>query len=265
MHAWNPEFVESGFEAQSAGFITNVDHKIELQHPAVAQKLRTLMREEGTNEVSAEMLQKARDHYLATKDAGPKPAGPQAYGWPVLGYVVQWLSELGKTTELQGLLSYADQYLKPTWEHGGLFYPRNDSGPDSRGQSKLMEPFTGNAAIGYARLNVVDGQKKMWDQPWTKETLQKRPWIEGVNLSNGVNCLRGEWDEDTQALIVTLSEWQGKKANVHLTAKNLPGGRWAVYKRRGDLVERSILEGSEIPLEVSLDEGEEIDLVISKL
>jgi hypothetical protein len=28
-----------------------------------------------------------------------------------------------------------------------------------------MDPFSGNAVIGYARLNVPDGQKVMWEHP----------------------------------------------------------------------------------------------------
>ncbi|KAJ5247100.1 hypothetical protein N7468_002083 [Penicillium chermesinum] len=264
MHAWNPEFVESGYEAHSTGFITNVDGTVELHHPVVAQKLRALMQENGIKDVSSAMIKEAREHYLATKDSVPKPPGKKEYGWPVLGYVVQWLSELGKSTELQGLLHFADENLRPTWEKGGLFYPRNDSSTDSIGRLSLMEPFTGNGAIGYARLNVADGQKKMWEQPWTRETLQTRPWVDGIDLSSGVNCLRGEWDEKSEVLIVTLSEWQGKRANVTMTARNLPGDRWAVYKRQGDVVGQKVCEGSEIVVDVSLEAGEEVDLVISR-
>jgi hypothetical protein len=77
-----------------------------------------------------------------------------------------------------------------------------------------MDPFSGNAAIGYARLNVPDGQKKMWEQPWASEHLAKRPWIDGIDLAQNVDCLRGVWDEQKKTLIVTLRTWNGVKVNV---------------------------------------------------
>ena len=42
-----------------------------------------------------------------------------------------------------------------------------------------MEPYSGNRAIGYARLNVEDGQKRIW---WTPDEVRSRPCIEGVRL-----------------------------------------------------------------------------------
>lgn len=112
------------------------------------------------------------------------------YTQPTYGYVVEWLSELGKTTELNALLDYADKRLNPTWEKGGLYYPRNDEKVDEDVNRTHMCPFTGNAAVGYARLNVEDGQKKMWDRHWTKEDEAKRPYVEDFDFSQGVDCFK---------------------------------------------------------------------------
>lgn len=35
-------------------------------------------------------------------------------------------------------------------------------------------------AILYARLDVKDRQKIMWDHPWTPEEVNGRPWIGAV-------------------------------------------------------------------------------------
>ena len=92
-----------------------------------------------------------------------------------------------------------------------------------------MEPHSGNSGIGYARLNVDDGQKKMWEKPWTRELLKSRPYVDGMTFTDGVDFLRGAWDESACAMIVTLKSWSGEDRNVKLQVKNLQKGDWAVY------------------------------------
>ena len=36
------------------------------------------------------------------------------------------------------------------------------------GNPTMMEPLTGNALLGYARLNVPDGLWKLYNVPWTE-------------------------------------------------------------------------------------------------
>lgn len=55
-----------------------------------------------------------------------RPQSGFPYKQPTFGNVVERLSELGKDTELNGLLAHADENLDPVWEKGGLYYPRND-------------------------------------------------------------------------------------------------------------------------------------------
>lgn len=56
MNAWNSGFVRSGFETQSTGFITNLGGKVELQLPAVANKIRRLIKDEGVLPNSPEIV-----------------------------------------------------------------------------------------------------------------------------------------------------------------------------------------------------------------
>jgi hypothetical protein len=68
-----------------------------------------------------------------------------------------------------------------------------------------MDPYTGNAAIGYARLDVKDGQRKMWLDPWRKG--ETRVLFEGVDLAEGGDVLGALWDEELSAAVVTLRSW----------------------------------------------------------
>ncbi|GKZ27633.1 hypothetical protein AbraCBS73388_005159 [Aspergillus brasiliensis] len=180
MNTWNPKLVRSAFESQAFGYITNFDGEVRLNSPTLANVYREIA---GDNAGDKALLLKA----LEIAKTIPPPKFP--FSLPTFGYVVEWLSELGKH----------------------------------------MDRFTGNAAIGYARLNVNDGQKIMWDRPWTRDILAKRPWIDGVDLSQGVDFLRGQWDSEESALILTMKTWDGSVVEVEPTARNLEEGSWAVY------------------------------------
>ncbi|KAK5714300.1 hypothetical protein LTR17_017231 [Elasticomyces elasticus] len=208
-----------------------------------------------------------------------------------------WLSELGQSSQLEGLLDFVDEKLKPTWEKGGLYYPRNDRAWDedmewthmgewsdwvwvcdiSRdfelgvyelrafGGIQLggLDPFTGNAAIAYARLNVEDGQKRMWEQPWTSEVLSKRPYVDGVELGQGVNFLRGDWDEVAKAVVVTMRSWDGEVKGMRFVVKNLEAGEWVVWVDGKSVRSESVGKKGEIELNVEVG-GEEVDVVVVK-
>ena len=48
--------------------------------------------------------------------------------------------------------------------------------------------FAGNACVVYARPNVYNGQKTMWEKPWTSRDLETCAWIDNVSLSQ-IDCL----------------------------------------------------------------------------
>ena len=89
------------------------------------------------------------------------------YRSPAFGYAALWLSELGDRERLTALLAHADRFMRPTVDEGGLFYPREDRSVDAAGRMTYMDPLTGNALIAYARINVADGMRAMYERPWT--------------------------------------------------------------------------------------------------
>ena len=112
-------------------------------------------------------LQVRPPHELHAMATGT-PVGPaMPYRSPALGYAALWLSEVGDRERLTALLDHADRFMQPTTEHGGLFYPRVDRSTDAAGRMTYMDPLTGNALLAYARINVVDGMRAMYERPWT--------------------------------------------------------------------------------------------------
>ncbi|KAL4873312.1 hypothetical protein BDV12DRAFT_100281 [Aspergillus spectabilis] len=122
---------------------------------------------------------------------------------PAIGSTIRHLVQKEKA-ELEALPRYADTHFSSTWDRGDLYYPCQDQITNQSGEWKFVDPFMGNAEIGYARLNVEDGQKKVWERPWTREIFAGRPWVDGLDYSQGVDCLRGWWADEEQAMIVTL-------------------------------------------------------------
>ncbi|KAE8372852.1 hypothetical protein BDV26DRAFT_82392 [Aspergillus bertholletiae] len=257
MNAWNSEFVRSSYAKQAAGFITHSAGGIQLQHPGIGATIREAMATENADPNSPETIQRAREKYLRAPPSGLR------HMLPHFGYVVTWLSELGKRAELDALLCYADSRFAPTWERGGLYYPRRDQIFDESGEWAFVDPFTGNAAIGYARLNVEDGQKKMWEKPWTREDLRSRPWVDGLDYSLGVDCLRGWWDGDEQAMVVALRAWEEKTdIDVKFYVRNLPAGGWAVYEDGCLVVEHQVAAGSDVEIACTVGHAQDVEIVV---
>jgi hypothetical protein len=261
MNIWNAEYVRSIYADAALGHITQTEGVGVRLHPAkLGNVLRRLVTAEHAPATAQATLEQAKAIVRAESVAAPAPA--HAFNEPTFGYVVQWLSELGKHTELDGLLAYADTKLRPTWEEGGLFYTRNDCAVDDELEFTAVDPYTGNAAIGYARLNVENGQKMMWERPWTAKVLAGRPWVEGVKLGSGVDFLRGVWDEAVGCLVVTARTWDGQTRKVEVVFRNLGVGGWTLYED-GRVVLREVVKGEGGMLRYEVEFGErEKDLVL---
>ncbi|KAJ7361291.1 hypothetical protein DFH08DRAFT_951873 [Mycena albidolilacea] len=162
MNSWSSEEIHALYPAQSLGVLSSADKdgRVNANSRAVGSAFRTLVKEGADPDAPATL-------HSAREIAGP-PA-KSTFSYPDFGYVVQWVSEVGSAATLDGLLRHADVFLSPTWERGGLFYPRYDEPENAAGNWTRMDSYTGNAATGYARLNVADGQRKMWEAPWKKE------------------------------------------------------------------------------------------------
>lgn len=256
MHAWNPDFVHAGYEQSTMGFLTNFDNRTQLNPTRVAIAFRKLVAA-GADKNDPETLQKARDpagHFV-------NPRIPfETLNW---GTFTMMLSELGKEKELADLLQCLDERLNPTWDHGGLFYPRNDHLADQQWNLTHMEPHSGNSGVGYARLNVTGGQKKMWEQPWTREVLAGRPWVDGLSLADGVDFLRGVWDEEKEAMILTMRRWQGEKQSQTVRINNLGKGDWNVFVGGSFIRQEEMQAGGRISLTIDIGQ-DEVDVVVEK-
>lgn len=255
MNSWNSEEVRSLYDKQNLGFLTNFNGQTRLHPTRVAIAFRQLVLDEGADPNDVETLRKAREE---SRHAVNPKIPFETLNW---GCFTMMLSELGKQMELNDLLDYADSRLNPTWESGGLFYPRNDILADADWNLTHVEPHSGNSGIAYSRLNVKDGQKTMWNEPWTSEMLSKRPWIDGIGFADGVDFLRAFWDEDLSAMVLTLKRWQGGPKSITLYVRNLPAGRWDTYVN-GSLQQT---EDFQKPSEVALCEivgTEVVDIII---
>ncbi|KAH8678507.1 hypothetical protein BX600DRAFT_376861 [Xylariales sp. PMI_506] len=264
MNTWNSKFVKDNYVHQAQGYIVsskldNHDEVI-LNPPIVAAEFRKIVQDTdkdlNAGEAQVQALKRAKEKLLSGELASKYP-----YTKPILGYAILATSELGKEADVQGLLRYVDKHLNPTWENGGLFYPRNDTSMDEELRWTHVSPFCGNAAIAYGRLNVPDGQKAMWEKPWTSDVLSIRPYIDNVDLSDDVDFLRAVWSQDDKALIVTLRTWRDDLTRkIAIRGNNLPQGPWQVYVN-GIVVHRELLTaaGSIVwPVEIGMNETDVI-------
>ncbi|KAJ6489608.1 hypothetical protein C8R47DRAFT_1014826 [Mycena vitilis] len=259
MNSWNSEEVHALYPAQSLGFLSKIptEKRVNVNTTAVGHAIRTLVKQSPNTDPDApETIRKARDI------AGPAPA--REFSRPDFGYVVQWASEVADAPTLDGLLRHADMFLKPTWEKGGLFYPRCDVPEDAAGNWTRMDAYTGNAAIAYARLNVHDGQKTMWAAPWTREHFERAPYVDGVDLASGVDFLRGAWDAEAGAMVLTVRTWDGSKTTINPVFRNLPLGTYGVYIDGEFSEARSVTwVGGSIAMTLEAG-GQELDCVLLK-
>lgn len=134
------------------------------------------------------------------------------------GWVAVWASEMGDTATLDGLLSYADRFLNPTWNDGALYYPRNDQPTDSEGNNTQVEPMTGNVLLAYARLNVPDGLWSLYNEPWDA-SHHREPLV--VEVSDDVDITRADFDRATKTLTVHVSQRAGRRAGGRIAVSNV--------------------------------------------
>lgn len=254
---WDQDMVRKTWPSLAAGFLHKVDNRINIRPAPVANAIREIAKEDGEDPESPSVVSRAQEV------AGGKPKTTRKYLGPVFGHVAQGMSEVVGSPDLDALLLHADTYLQPRWTNGGLHYARRSTNDywDTEGNYIYGEPHTGNACIGYARLNVEGGQRKMWEQPWTREQVDSRPWVDGVGFEMDIDCLSGRWDEEKQAMLVALRTWSEKVVRTTLTIRNLPAGTYGIYV---DGKRRSVADTVDgTPIEVDLLVGkEDVEIVL---
>jgi hypothetical protein len=285
MNAWNSDAAHETFKTQKTGFFSKSENgTISLNAASIAMTIRNLV-QEGTDPFTSETRRKAREIVAANPSLNtPEMPFPR----PAFGYCVKWVSEVGNQEFLDGLLAHADKYLGPTWSRGGLYYPTQTQKEDSEGNWTEVDPFTGNSAIAYARLNVFDGQRKMWEGAWASQQVLNAPVIDDIDFSE-VDFLRCKWDETRTAMIITLRSWNGSNKRysslslailsicnlkpkptaqpfrITFTIRNLPVCRYGVYiNKKLSTVEVIADFGTTVSLFVEVT-GDETDVIVKKI
>ncbi|KAJ7838778.1 hypothetical protein B0H14DRAFT_3699750 [Mycena olivaceomarginata] len=187
MNAWNSEEVHALYPTQILGFLsTNAPIRMRLKR------------------------------YAARASSRGRPR-KRAYTRPDFGYVVQWVSESRQGRDPRRpppprrRVPQPDLGARAGCSTRGTMSRRT---PRGTGRAWIRTPAT--PAIGYARLNVRDGQRKMWEAPWTPEHL--------ANTPSGVDFLRGVWDADVGAMIANRNS-----NRISLVFRNLPEGTYGLY------------------------------------
>ncbi|MDX2937759.1 hypothetical protein [Streptomyces ipomoeae] len=198
----------------------------------------------------------------AALDAGEPADLPENTGhvWtaPTFGYLATGLSETGDE-RLPGLLAHADRFMRPTWENGGLHYPRNDISWDADGNMTYVDPLTGNAMLGYARLNVPDGLWSLYNRPWGAEHFAE-PRL--VGIEGALDVRRAWYDRDSQTLLLGLRPRDGARADARLEIAGVPGGRnWTLY-RDGSAARTGTADADSTPTVLDLPVEADITLAL---
>ncbi len=116
--------------------------------------------------------------------------------------ITAYASELGDIETKNALLNYADQYFKPTWDHGAFYYPRNDELFDENKNTVFVTRVAGNALFAYARLNPGDGMWKLYNEPWGDEHYSS-PYISDVQYPEA-QVTQAWYDQTKGALILKI-------------------------------------------------------------
>ncbi len=158
-------------------------------------------------------------------------------GWTVsfdFGWFALLASEVGDTKTVEAMLEYADRHFNPVWKNGAYFYPhtpdyRSDHLRDSQGFIRNVNPLTGNALIGFARLNPPDGLWELYNHPWEEQHFAA-PFISDVEYLEA-SVSQAIYDDARDALIVTLVPGPVEAASTTFTINQLdPSKDYAIFK-----------------------------------
>ncbi len=147
-------------------------------------------------------------------------------------FYLPFISEVGDEPLLEGLLAHCDRFMNPSWRDGGLYYPRNDVSWDANGNLTYMDPWCGNGSVAHARLNVKDGLRTLYREPWRAAHFVQPNLAE---INDEVEVLRAIYVPDRDALVLTLRSRRGDVTARIALANACPEGRpWRLY--RGNMV-----------------------------
>lgn len=168
--------------------------------------------------------------------AWPAPEGNAYYSlqW---GLFLAYAAEVGDKEAVDKMLAYAERNYGPVWENGEYYYPRNDDyAVDEQGNSRGVDPWTGNVLIPLARINKGGGFHKLYNELWGEEQY-RQPYISDVDRLS-TNVSQAFYDKNKDALIVTLSAGPIAARQVQFTVRQLDPGKVYTVTRNGKVLGR---------------------------
>ena len=155
-----------------------------------------------------------------------RPRGPATSNALDFGWAAVCASEVGDVATLRRLLGYADTCLTPTWHDGAFYYRRRDGWLDASGKLHAMDPHTGNALLGYARLNVPGGLHKLYAEPLDPRRFTEPALIE---MTAGLDVRAACYDRDAARLDLIVRPGRIAGDHADLTIGNAwQRGDWRV-------------------------------------
>lgn len=144
------------------------------------------------------------------------------------GWLATWASEMGDREALDGLLNHAERYMRPTIHDGGRFFARHDAVTDDDGNYTRTEALTGNALLAYATLNVPDGLRSIYEQPWPEGHFEN-PNLSEVADTVGVAAAR--YDDERRVLAFTLGHQPERSGPARVELANCwDRGPWTLTR-----------------------------------
>ncbi len=190
MHAWNPDFVKTNYRRQIERW-----------------------------------AQPGPDDTLWIAPTMPR-GGRQVFSASDFGWAAVCASEVGDADCLRRLLGYADQFLNPVWEDGSYYYKRRDGWYNEDGRLSAMDPHTGNALLAYARLNVPDGLRMLYDGPWGRQHFAEPALVE---MPDDLDVRGARYDGETRTLTLHFAGRRSGVERARLAIANVwSRGEWGL-------------------------------------
>jgi hypothetical protein len=124
-------------------------------------------------------------------------------------------------------LAYADRFLNPIWQEGAYFYQRRDGWFDEHDRLAAMDPHTGNALLAYARLNVPDGLRKLYEKPWGESHFSEPALVE---MPDDLDVRGARYDVDGASLLLNLRADGSNARRVEISIANVWNrGDWTLH------------------------------------
>ncbi len=201
MHGWNPDFIESTYPPQRDAELSS-------------------------------LIDSSPDHWKVRWGASQVSQD--------FGFLAAYAAETGDRATAQKLLDYADAHFDPQWANGGYFYPRRTvmgeefSGPpkpvpaEKMGQHQVG-PLTGNALLGFARLNPGQGIWNLYNKVTPTSFSQSgNPEVVDVVYPT-VQITQAYYDPALRRLAVGFAPGTDDQGRISFGIRNLsPKGRYLV-------------------------------------